>query len=104
MNPVYWYTNKFFTVCRLNNCLIKLINNSVRNKIKNGCGLTCTNSEDQAQIDFLMETSFILKYLTERKRYEDAQRILNSLSRCGGLCNNEFNNNNTDCGCGKTLR
>lgn len=65
----------------------------------------CTSQdEEQLKIDFLVESSFALKYLIERGRFEDAQRILNLMSSCGNLCSEEnLNNHSTDCGCGKSL-
>lgn len=98
---MYWFSDKFFSICKFNRCLTNLIKTSINKTVENGCRFGCVeNNSEQANIDFLLETSFALSFLIETGRFEDAQRVLNSISKCGNICSQEINNN-TDCGCGK---
>lgn len=102
-NQLYWYNEKVFTLCFLNNCLINRIKESINKVIKNGCNLECSNNDlEQLKTDFLLESSFALRYLTEQGRFEDAQRLLNTISNCEELCSDKNITSNTNCNCGQT--
>lgn len=101
-NQLYWYNDKVFTICRLNNCLLNRIRDDINKTVKNGCDFTCSKDRtEQSKTDFLLESSFALRYLTEQGRFEDAQRILTSILNCNGICSDDITNN-TGCNCGKT--
>lgn len=94
---------KFFTACKLQECLVRLQRALLFDSTKGGnnCGACATDSSARYKRDFLLATLYVLDYLADKQRFDEAQSILDSLSTCGySLCGEEFNNDKDDCGCG----
>lgn len=98
-----------FTIYKLEQCLISLQKKNLFDGLKN-CSSTgninkCEDSSiDKMNRDFLLASVFILKYLICNKSYLEAQRIIESLSTCGNLCDDTlYNGNNNNCGCGSSI-
>lgn len=87
----------------MNNCLLNRIREDINRTVRNGCDFVCSKDKiEQAKTDFLLESSFALKYLTEQGRFEDAQRVLTTILGCGKICSNSTLTSSTGCNCGKT--
>lgn len=101
-NQMFWFNDRLFSICKLNSCLINLLKADIAKTVKEGCNTGCsTSSENRLDIDFLLESSFALRYLVELGRFEDAQRVLNTISSCGSICKSALADDDSDCGCGK---
>lgn len=97
---IYWYNQKFFSYCSLNKCLLNLLKKSINEAVKNGCDFGCDNtSSNQTQIDFLLVSMYAIRLFVEQGKFEDAQRVVNALTKCGSLCAEDTTDLN-GCGCG----
>lgn len=103
ISQMYWFSDNIFSLCRFKKCLVSMIQKVLNNSVRNGCNHACTDSIDQKNVDFLFETYFAIHFLVERGRYDDAQRLLNSVKQCSNFCDQELTNN-VDCGCGTAKR
>lgn len=98
-NIDYFYTIELFTYCKLNKCVIKYQKQTIFNKIQN-CKNICKTDDQKDLRNFLMITVYVLDYLVCIENYEEAQRILESLSSCNTLCDDSlFINTNNNCNC-----
>ena len=50
--------------------------------------------------DFLLCAIYTLNYLICNQNYAEAQRIIDNLSTCENICEDELNTNYNGCGCG----
>lgn len=99
------YVNeRFFSFCKLNNCLTNMQWKLIKDFVKNGCTMECVSYvNDRLLRDFILATVYCLRYLAEQGRLEDAQAILDALSVCGkSICpdDSEFEGG---CGCGGSI-
>lgn len=97
----FWYDENVFSICKLEKCLI-----SLQKKIINMCYTNeCITDKDlKYKRDFLLDSIFVLNYLISVKNFTEAQRILDNLSSCGNICEDEFNSSlNNDCNCGSSI-
>lgn len=83
-----------FTYCNLINCFVSLQSKSVNNLCSQKCNENITDVENR---DFLLSTIYVLDYLRDTNNFTEAQRILDNVIECWGICENLTNN--TDCGC-----
>lgn len=64
---------------------------------------TCSKCELDAETrykrDFLLSALYVLEYLSHSNNYDEAQRIIDSMSSCNTLCGDPLDGDN-DCGCG----
>lgn len=91
-----FYTG-YLQECYINHCK-ELFNSLMAN-----CQPNCKpKNVDTFSRDFLWMTLNVIDYLIERGQFFEAQRILESVNYCGGFCNNT-NNNESVCGCNKTV-
>ena len=87
-----------FTICNLNQCLIALQKKAIFAGLKNcNYGVCEENKSLKLQRDFLFISVYVLDYLIEIGNYLEAQRILEALSTCGNLCNDNMLMNNNCC-------
>lgn len=90
-----------FCICHINECFYTIC--------KNLLGLLpqrCKNKLDDIKLliydrDILWMALNVIKYLIELSQYYEAQRILENIIQCGGVCANSYNNliESTNCGC-----
>lgn len=101
----FWYDEKIFTICHLNQCLTQLQKQNIDNMLincrgNNGKVTKCPNQDTADMLkykrDFLFDTVYVLTYLMEIGNLFEAQRILEELNVCGGLCNDA---SPKGCGC-----
>lgn len=98
-NIDYYYTTELFTFCKLNQCVIKYQKQTLFNKI-DSCNQICKQDNQKSIRDFLFISVYVLDYLVCTGNYAEAQRILESLSSCGTLCDDStFLNINNNCNC-----
>lgn len=96
----FWYDTEIFSICNLNKCLVALQKKAIFDGLKNCNFGECDKDRDlKAQRDFLFISVFVLDYLMDIGNYEEAQRILESLSTCASLCDDNLLHGNTKC-CG----
>lgn len=101
---IFFFDDRFFKLCNLNNCLLNLQRKVINNYIKNECDFTCDKNDSIRQKrDFLLYTIYILQYLSEQKRFIDAQSILEQITGCGDELCPKDNDIFIPCNCGKTL-
>lgn len=90
---------EIFAICKLRNCLIQKEKEMLNNFLKdcNNGGVFCNKTSDKNLNDFLLVSEFLLENLICRGNYQEAIRILNSISRCG-VCDNSSEKTCKCCG------
>lgn len=88
-----------FCICYLNNCFYTLS----KNLLSSYCG-KCLNKlnapqQDIFNRDLIWMSMNVISYLIEDNKLVEAQRILESLSGCGNICQNSNSKKSSDCGC-----
>lgn len=97
--------NYAFSICYLQKCFNQMIKEDLDSKLgydvklqKYKCPGGCPDgSEINKDIDFLRNALAALNYLIECDDYSDAQRIIDLMSKCGGICSKYVKPD--DCGC-----
>lgn len=103
-NEMFWFSETFFSICKLEKCLIELQKQFIKDNAKNCADRRCETSSDlRFKVEFLLSSIFVLKYLIRHNRFVEAQYIINDLSSCGSLCA-DLLKDKTSCGCGRTVR
>lgn len=98
-NIDYYYSTEIFTFCKLNKCVINYQKQTLFKKIES-CNKICKEDNEKSLRDFLFISVYVLDYLVCIGNYAEAQRILESLSACGELCNDSvFISSTTNCNC-----
>lgn len=98
-NNISNYCEKIiFSFCKLQNCLVYLQRQILNNPYS--CLECGVDASTRYKRDFLLSALYTLNYLVKIKRYDEAQRIINNLDSCGGLCSQSKLTNKEDCGCG----
>lgn len=88
-----------FSICYLYDCYISLCK-QVFAKINLRC-LTKSNVSDiNFKRDFLWMTINVIKYYVEFDQLYEAQRLLQEINYCGGICNEQNLSASQDSGCG----
>lgn len=96
----------FFTTCNLYKCFLnraqKLLD-SYRDCNSGICNsnIKCSNNNDQLEIqirDYLWMTLNAIQFAIECEDFETANRLLNCISTCSGICEDSTSE---DCGCGQ---
>lgn len=88
-----------FCMCYLNKCFYELS----KNLLSSYCG-KCLNKlnapqQDIFNRDLIWMSMNVISYLVEDNKLVEAQRILESLSGCGNICQNSNSKNSSNCGC-----
>lgn len=90
----YYY---YFQLCKLRKCFINIASRIINNTASIQCE-TRVNSQDSYKRDLLWAAINVITYLAEMEQFEEAERLLERITGCNGLCDNETNN--CSCGCG----
>lgn len=97
----FGFITDYFSLCHLNKCYISKINDVLESLCGNICLKPKANNDDLVYLrDLLMATLDIITYLVQCGRFEEANRILNQIFKCNGLCNNKPNGMSKKGGCG----
>lgn len=92
----YSPAKNIFSVCKLQRCLANLQKQLLFESC-NKCEETATLRK---QRDLLLSAMYVFDYLKDLGNFTEAQRILDNLSSCNFVCqDNDFN----DCGCGSSI-
>ena len=87
----------YFSTCWLRKCYIKYAM-EVLNNTKGLCSVDSkSNSDSIYKRDLLLSALTIIRYMAEFDQYEDAQKLIEKLESCNGLCSRS---SDSDCGCG----
>lgn len=95
-SQTFIYKSVFVSICKLQNCLIKLqrkILDDPRNCLD--CNL---QNNIRYNRDFLLSSIYVLQYLICTQNYSEIERIINNLKSCSNICEDYDSLN--DCGCG----
>ena len=100
------YVQDNFSICNLKKCYIDLVNkilNSNSNSNPKSFGGRCFSRNIDKDLafkrDLLMMALNSIKYLIEFCQYAEAQRLLERLVTCNGLCPEPTNTERRGCGC-----
>lgn len=93
----FWFDDNVFSIYNLIKCYLIRARNELNDYIKSNCGGACKN-KGVSEADILFIAIVILKDLICKCDYIEAQRILNAISKCGGLCSN-LKVRTVNCGC-----
>ena len=89
----------YFSTCNLKKCFINICQDIFKQQ-----GSICKKTNIDPNLiykrDLLWSALNVIKYLTEMDQLEEAQRLLEEITQCNGLCSSE-SNFVSDCGCGK---
>lgn len=96
INITYYY---YFQLCRLRQCFVEAAQKVIDERTSIECNNTGVNKEDIYKRDLLWSSLNIIKYLVEMYQYEEAERLLERISGCNGLC--DIENQKCGCGCGR---
>ena len=94
-NTIIRADKKTFCMCNLEKCLY----NNLKTSLKQNWGKCNSNKQIKFNQDLLWMTIPVIKYLIEFNQYYEAQRVLETITDCTGVCNNYTKNSNYDCGC-----
>ena len=100
-NESYFFIKKeVFSTCKIRKCLVYLQHKMLlENCSPNSCS---ANAELRNTRDFLFGALYVLDYLKETNNFEEAQRIVDNLSTCNFLCDEDSITAN-NCGCGNYI-
>ena len=93
LNISYYY---YFQLCKLQKCYIQAAKSILDSRASINCNSNKISSEDIYKRDLIWSAMNTIKYLAENEQFEEAERLLERITTCNGLCNNL----NSKCGCG----
>ena len=89
----YYY---YFQLCRLRKCYVDIVNKILDERGNLNCSSNGVNKEDIYKRDLLLSAINVISYLAEMEQFEEAERLLERISSCNGLCDTASSNS---CGC-----
>ena len=96
----FYFDDYSFTIYSLIECYVLLERERINDYLKNNCKENCKKgNEDSLKADILLAAIMVIKDLMDKEDYFEAQRILNGLNTCKGLCS-KFVKTLKGCGCG----
>ncbi len=96
----FYFDDYSFTIYTLVECYILTEREIINNYLKNHCRANCKQNDDLSlKADILLAAINVINNLIEKQDFFEAQRILNGLNTCNGLCS-KFAKNLKGCGCG----
>lgn len=92
----YYY---YFQLCKLRKCYINIASKIINDRTSIKCNSNGVNKEDIYKRDLLLSAINVITYLAEMEQFEEAERLLERITGCNGLCDSyEFKTRG--CGCG----
>ena len=88
----------YFQVCRLKKCYINYCQQIFDKRLNLECKISDINSNLIYKRDLVWSALNVIKYMTELDQYEEAERLLERITGCNGLC--DQSDSNGGCGCG----
>lgn len=89
-------TIEFFAYGQLNECVLNMQRKYI---LGNPCNKTICDDNDKSHRDYLFIAVNVVQWLANKGEYAEAERILDALQGCKGICNNNKNINNYSCNC-----
>lgn len=93
----FWFDDKVFSMFNLIKCYVIKIRNELNDYLKSNCAGACKTG-GTSDADILLIAITVLKDLICKRDFFEAERILNALMKCGGLCKN-LKTRTVSCGC-----
>ena len=91
----------YFQTCKLEQCFKKLALDIINANVSNQCSFNKASSEDIYKRDLVWSALKVIKLLVEKDNFEEAQRLLERITGCNGLCTDPcYTNKPCGCGCG----
>ena len=97
LNIVFY---QYFQMYKLKICYINLVKNILSSSCSIRCNSKYANQSDIYKRDLLWSAINTLEYLIEMGQYEEAEKLLERITDCNGICDNSETFNNNNCGCG----
>ena len=91
----YYY---YFQLCKLRKCYIKAAKAILDKRSPIRCDSKGVDYSDIYKRDLLWSAMNTIMYLAESEQFEEAERLLERITGCNGLCENT--NSKCNCGCG----
>ena len=92
IDVTYYY---YFQVCKLRACYAALAQKVLNERAGIRCNNKNVNSEDIYKRDLVWSALNTILYMAEQEQFEEAERLLESIVGCNGLCEDDYSN----CGC-----
>lgn len=100
-------TGVHFSICFLTNCYLSLCQQIFENAAFSSCNSRQTvDSELAYRRDLVWMALNVIRYMVRCNMLEEAQRMIENISGCNGLCKGNYylDNRKPGCGCGKGPR
>lgn len=91
--------NYFFSTCNLKKCFVKLCQ-EIFNSKNTICGQGNVDHSLIYKRDLIWSALNVIQYMAEMDQMDEAQRLLEEITSCNGLCPSSQKSNN-GCGCGR---
>ena len=94
----------YFQTCRLRKCYVDVCYQIFDQVASINCNKTALNKELTYKRDLLWSALNVINYMTEIDQFEEAERLLERIMGCNGICDNKHNDcfeghRSNDCGC-----
>ena len=94
----------YFQTCRLRKCYINICKQIFDQVHSVECNRPPIDPNLSYKRDLLLAAIFIIEFMVEKGQYKEAERLLERIMGCNGLCNNQCNGAHKDsdipCNCG----
>lgn len=90
--------NHFFSICNLKKCFIRICQSIFQQSKGSICKQQNLDNSLVYKRDLLWSTINVIQYMAEMDQMLEAQRLLEEITSCNGLCPSKKEN---DCGCGR---
>ena len=98
----FYFDDYALTIYDLVKCYLLTERERINNYLRNNCQANCKDVSDlNARADILLAAITVIRDLIAKEDFFEAQRILNALNTCGGLCK-RYNKPLKGCGCGRS--
>lgn len=98
ISNIYSEIKDFFSVCNLRKCYIRLCQEIFNSASFDRCFKNKVDSDLRYKRDLVWASLNTIQYMVDCDQLKEAERLLEQLTTCNGLCK-EYNNEN--CGCNK---
>lgn len=92
----YYY---YFQLCKLRKCYVDIVNKILNDRANINCNNNGVDRGDIYKRDLLLSAINVITYLVEMEQFEEAERLLERITSCNGLCDDK-SSNLCGCGCG----
>lgn len=89
-------TIEFFAYGALNECVMNMQRKYI---LSNPCNKIMCDDDNKSHRDYLFIAVNVVHWLASKGEYAEAERILEALQGCKGICNNNNKINNYSCNC-----